>query len=184
MKRIIAIAAALLLAVMMLTAAGCSADMGGYKLDTPSFTGEDIALVCEDLTVRPGDPVAALLEKLGSEYELTEVTNEGSGEDEEAAGSVDKMFDYGTVFIMTTDGSEAGEDCVRSIEAYTAGWETTRGITVGSKMSDVKAAYGETEIDDGGTLTYYADPENAMSDQLYFTFNDDTVVCIGFIAAQ
>ena len=180
-KRMFAIIVTALLAVAMVLS-GCAAPSGGSK--SGEFAAQDIALTVAGVTVRPNDTVDSLLVALGTGYEYSEAiscTYAMNGVD--GADGMDKTFDYGDACIITYP-LKPGQDYINSIETYSAQWKTTKGITIGSTLADITAAYGSGYVDNGGIVTYYIDPADSTSAQLYFVMSGDTVECIGFVAGK
>ena len=82
-----------------------------------------------------------------------------------AFGDLDKTYTYGGYDINTY--SLNGNDYVAAVIFSDDTQKTAEGISIGSSMEDVKAAYGEAELD--GTALVYK--KGAMKIQFFFTDN-------------
>ena len=183
MKKRMMLMLAMLSVFSLIIFAGCTpAGSGGSSMG--SFSAGDIALTVFNTTVRPNDTVDTLLVTLGDGYEYSEAiscTYAANGVD--GKEGMDKTFAYADACIVTYP-LKAGGDYVNSIEVYDIGWQTPKGIAVGSTLQDITAAYGSDYVDDGGMIIYYADKNNNTSAQLYFVMEGDVVSIMGFVAGK
>ncbi|MBE6765357.1 MAG: hypothetical protein E7546_05705 [Ruminococcaceae bacterium] len=167
--------------VITICLAGCTSTPA-VSDDTPaaSFEKSDIALTYDGVTVRPSDNVQTLLDKLGDDYECSEMTSCNYGEN-----GMDKGFTYfgGDVVISTVPLDRNG-DYINGIDVYADGWSTAASVGIGDSRDDIISAYGQPDSEEGGFMIYYVDPSDAASMSLYFTVENDTVTSIGFSAGH
>lgn len=177
-------AAMLLTLVMLLSVAACGGKEKGKA--TEGFSSASLVIVYDGKTYGVNEKVDAIRKNLGEptdtvaqqschysengdEYWLYYYFGEGSFDP-----SGESLTD---VLSIHTVPLKAGEDTVCDIECHTARAATDRGLTVGSTMEEVFAAYGDGCVDEGdGFYTYYDGEALPTTPRLMFRFTDDGTV--------
>ena len=137
---------AFILSLLVMTVA-CNGDTAATD-----FSEADIALVISGKTFAINDPVEAILETLGEDFEYSEMV---SG----TYDGFDKLYDYGTITVATVPPE--GKDLIAAV--YVLGGDqatTSKGIKIGSTLDEVEAAYGKGYTLDDDMLSYWAGPKN------------------------
>lgn len=86
-------------------------------------------------------------------------------------------------FILYTYPEDDGQEHL--MEAYAAAnVKTARGVTIGSSLKDVEAAYGSNYTRAGSVVTFEIpnDNEQMVPAGIYFELEDDIVTAIGIVA--
>jgi len=167
---------ALVFILILLTACGeKSGDKDGTDDASKAITEKDLVFTIGDKEFLLNSDVTPLLEALGQDFVLSEAPSclyEGN----------DKTFEYGGIAIYTYPLN--GKDLIDEIMLTDKQYKTSRGISVGSTMEELTAAYGEDYIEDGNMITYRLNPDDMKSPCLYFIINDGTVESISYYSAS
>ncbi len=148
---------------VLLAASGCSA-----AAEEGAFAQEDLLLTVEGNVFRCGDPIEAVTDALGSDYEYAEGRSC-------AYDGLDKTYAYPTVEFYTNPLAQG--DMLTEIYTEDSAVTTSKGIGVGASRDEVIAAYGQPDEDDGYTLTYRVS-EGAGEPALCFDLEGETVSAI------
>lgn len=141
------------------------------------FTEEDLTIVIGGTAFSLNADVSGLLAVLGEDYDFFEAPScvyEGT----------DKSYDYAGISIYTYPVDNL--DLIDEIVLLDAGYETPKGIKVGSSLEDIIAAYGNGYQDDGDIITYSLDPDpaNLKSPRLYFILDEGQITSISYYSAS
>lgn len=140
--------------------------------DEPMLLESDLVFKLDGNEFPLYSDAAKLREQLSGEYEMSEAVScmfEG----------MDRTFDHGDIIITTVPDGDL--DLMDEIYILDGDYTTTKGIGIGSKLQDVKAAYGDKFIDDGFVITYpLGELDDMYCPRLYFVYVDDTVVEFSF----
>lgn len=162
------------------TAAPAALESSDKPAVIPAFVQDDAVLLYGELSVRPGDNAAPILDLLGTDYTYSEsVSCSCSMNGIDGKDGMDKFFDYDDVSI-TTSPLLPGNDYITSVEVWGGSqWSTSRGIGIGSTLDEVLAAYGTDYLCDSSMYIYYANNADHTSTQLYFIIEDGIVSILG-----
>lgn len=167
-----------LITALILTLASCSAPAAKPADSVPAepgFDETDLVFTLDGVKYPLCSDVEPLLEALDDDYEM------------EAAESCvyvgeDKVFAYSDIVIYTNPID--GKDAFFLIEITGGGYQTSKGIKVGSTLDEVKAAYGDGgfQKDDMYIYSLSGDKEELKSRRLMFELDDNgNVTIISFI---
>ncbi len=150
----------LLLLVLCLTGCSGSSNSGETNNNNSTQDNAKCSYVINNTTVIPGKDFAPMLESLGEPVSFTEAAScyyDG----------MDKVYTYEGFEIKTypVGDKDYVQDICMSSDAYATG----EGITVGSTLEDVVAAYGEDYELIGKMYKYYFTEDTYM---YYFIMND------------
>lgn len=151
---------ALLLSLLLLALAGC----GGTA--APGFSEADLVLAVSGQEYRCRDDIRTVIARLGEGYQYAE------GKSCNYDG-LDKTYTYPAATFYTNPLPEG--DMLSEIYSESGEAATSKGITIGSKKSDVTAAYGQPTGEDDFLLLYRA-AENGPA--LCFELENDAVIAI------
>lgn len=169
-------ALALVFILILLTACGeKSGDKDGTGDAPIGINEKDLVFAISDKEFLLNSDVEPLLEVLGQDFMLSEAPSclyEGN----------DKTFEYEGIAIYTYPMD--GKDLIDEIMLTDKQYKTNRGISVGSTMEELTAAYGEDYIEEGNMITYRLNPDDMKSPCLYFIINDGTVESISYYSAS
>ncbi len=143
--------------------------------DNDGINKQDLTFIHSGKSFLLDSDVLPLLESIGSDYEYLQAPScvyEGN----------DKSFLYDDFEIYTYPLN--GKDLIDEIIVLTPHYETNRGIKVGSSIDDVKKAYGNDYIDQGGLITFSQNPKDPTSPVIYFYFENDMVASIHYYSAS
>ena len=119
------------------------------------------------VSIVPGEDFSDAYETLGEPVNYTEAAScyyDG----------MDKVFTYDGYEVRTYPDGE--KDLVQDLCLSSDKYSTDKGITVGSSLADVTAAYGEDYSLNGKMYRYYVDDARYM----YFFMMDDAVKYFGY----
>lgn len=137
--------------------------------DIPSpKSGSQLVFVYRDCPLPMNAEFAPLLDFIGepdSYFEAASCAFDG----------LDKTYTYGEIELITYPDEDV--DYISSIRLLSDGAATPEGITIGSSLEDVVAAYGEDYTDFGGQYTY-EDGDTRLS----LLFQDDVVISVEYVA--
>ncbi len=142
------------------------------------FTEDDLVFSYNGESFKLDSDASALISALGDDYNYKEAASC-------AYVGMDKSFSYNGIDIYTypLDDIDKIDEIYISSDAYS----TNKGITVGSTLDDIKAAYGENYTDLGGGMLVIAPegtPEDTSSPCLYFIMDGETVIEFSFYSAS
>jgi hypothetical protein len=146
-------------------------------VDMGTFTKEDLVYKYQGESYPLQSDAAPLLEALGPDYVETKAPSC-------AFIGEDKIFEYETIIIYTCPLD--GIDMIDEIDVYQTDYMTSKGISIGDSLEDVKAAYGEGGFLEGSSYVYVLSGkiEELESPKLYFDLTDDNVTGIVYYAAS
>lgn len=180
MKKILCVLTVFILVFLCACSAGEPASAGDAAVTT-DITDADIALAYEGNQYAINDKAAALITALGDNYEFDQ-------SDSCAYEGFDKYYVYtlenGEVILFTIPLLN-GEDTICQIETSSPSFATTKGITIGSTLNDVIAAYGDNFVEDSSNYYFFAG-EQSFTDtpHIYFTIENDAVTYMSIYSAK
>jgi len=124
-----------------------------------SFSGSDLAFIISGKTVKLDQNISIIKDLLGAPKEYDEVESC-------AYTGLDKFYVYKEIEVSTLpiDG-----DLICAIDALKNTVKTEKGVTIGSPLRQIEAAYGKDYTLENGVLIYWAGPKgNPKTPQLYF----------------
>lgn len=161
----------ILVLLLVVTLAACGARSGMTEEDLIFHTGGgDFALDSD---------ASKLVQALGDDYTYSEAVSC-------AYIGMDKVFSYDGIDVFTypLDGIDRIDEIYITSDAYM----TTKGITVGSTLSDIQKAYGKdaADTDGDGLLVLTTEGPSVDTDKpcLYFVMDKDTVLEFSFYSAS
>ena len=163
MKRIVGI---VLFCALLLCGCGSSSSENETTSQTPN-NADVFSYTINGVEIIPGEDFAAALDKLGEPLDYNEAAScyfEG----------MDKQFYYEGFEIKTYPVGD--KDYVQDICVSANTYSTPEGITVGSSLDEVVAAYGEDYSKTGKMYNYYATEDKYM----YFFVTNDGVKYFGY----
>lgn len=183
MKRILRLALAVSMAVSLTACGGKAetsepselpeappaAEPSEKAVPTPE-SGSRLVFVYRDCPLPMNAEFAPLLDFIGepdSYFEAASCAFDG----------LDKTYTYGDVEIITYPDEDV--DHISSIRLLNSGVSTPEGITIGSSVEEVEAAYGEDYTDFGGQYTY-EDGDTLLS----LLFEDGAVIAVEYTAVN
>lgn len=164
MKRIITL---MLILVMALSFAACGSDGGKAPAEEASYNSK-YTFVYNDTALPMNAEFAPIHETLGEESKYFEAASC-------AFEGLDKTYTYDGIEIVTYPVEEV--DYISSVRILDNSVSTPEGITIGSTMDEVKAAYGEDYEDVVGQWNY-TDGDAELS----IIFNGEKVLSISYYA--
>ena len=100
----------------------------------------------------------------------------------------DKTYHYSFGEIFTFPSASAGVNIIDEIYIMGSGCTLKGGVDIGSTRAEVEAAYGKAYYEDGADMIVYNVENDASKNEvlpkLYFVFENDVTVGIGFCANQ
>jgi hypothetical protein len=132
-----------------------------------SFSSADLAFIIKDKTVKLDQNISVVKDLLGAPKDYEEVESC-------AYSGLDKFYIFDGVEVRTLpiDG-----DSICAIDVLKNSVKTAKGITVGSALSQIEAAYGKDYTLENGVLIYWAGPKgNPKTPQLYFMLDKNNAV--------
>ncbi len=155
--------------VVMLSACGAKAGM----------SEDDLIFHVGDSAFALDSDASKLVEALGENYTYSEAVSC-------AYVGMDKVFSYDGIDIFTYPLDDI--DRIDEIYITSDAYQTAKGITVGSTLSEIQAAYGKdaADVDGDGLLVLTLDGPSIDTDQpcLYFVMDGDTVLEFSFYSAS
>ena len=142
------------------------------------FSEEDLIFSYNGDAFKLDSDASLLINALGEDYTYSEAVSC-------AYVGMDKRFSYDGIDIYTypLDDIDKIDEIYITSDQYT----TNKGITIGSTLDEIKAAYGENYTDLGGGMLVIAPegmPEDTSSPCLYFIMDGETVVEFSFYSAS
>lgn len=140
-----------------------------------SIDNKDLVFVYSGTSFLLDSDVAQLIETLGGDYEYIEAPScvyEGN----------DKTFVYEDFEIYTYPLD--GKDLIDEIIILSSEYETSRGISVGDTVDELKKAYGDKYTDQGGLITYHKNQADKKSPVIYFYTQNGVIVSIHYYSAS
>lgn len=146
-----------------------------------SFSASDLDVVINGQTI-----------KLASDEATLSVLGEPDSVDEAPSclfkEGYDKTYHYAFGDVFTFPSASAGVNIIDEIYVMGSGCTLKGGIDIGSTRAEAEAAYGTAYYEDGADMIVYNienDPsKNEVLPKLYFVFENDVIVGIGFCANQ
>ncbi len=128
----------------------------------------DLVLKINNLNVYVDDDVKPIVESLGNNYEFEEAISC-------AYKGMDKSFSYDGIMISTIPIDN--KDIICEIYVTNDKYETSRGIKVGLKKSDIEKTYGNDYTFEDSILTYWInDKGDPKSPKLYFALDENNII--------
>lgn len=128
----------------------------------------DLVLKINDLNVHVDDDVKPVITSLGDDYKFDEANSC-------AYIGMDKSFSYDGIIISTLPIDST--DVICEVYITSDKYETSRGIKIGHKKSDIEEIYGKNYTLEDGILTYWIGEENnPKSPKLYFALDDENMI--------
>lgn len=115
------------------------------KSEATNPTKEGFAFAYNGVTVPMNVEASPIVEKLGDPMEYFEAASC-------AFQGLDKIFYYSGFEISTYPND--GVDYISAVDIVDDSVSTPEGITIGSSLADIKAAYGENYTEESGLYTY------------------------------
>lgn len=174
MKKYFAILLITAMAVMMVACGKDKNKDNASKNETDAPIVEnrgDCSFTIDGNKIVPGEDFASVKDALGEPVEYYEGAScyyDG----------MDKVFTYDGFEISTYP--QGDKDIILSVQMSTDKYSTDKGITVGSTLDAVKAAYGDDFKTVGNNYKYYFDDKKNM----YFMILNDAVKFFGFAIEQ
>ena len=178
MKRsMIILLAAILVLTMAFALTGCGSDSSTTDKETPAateaqqtgagFTEADTTFTYNGVSVALDSSLDEAIAALGEAKDVkSELSCHGEGED--------KTYTYDGFIVKSYP--KDGVDCVLEVLITEAGIPTSKGIQVGSSLSDVNAAYGE----DFNTIAKFHVYGTGSAKTLRFAIENDVVTQIDY----
>ena len=155
--------------VVMLSACGAKAGL----------TEDDLIFQTNGGTFALNSDASKLVAALGEDYTFSEAVSC-------AYEGMDKRYIYDGIMVFTypLDNIDRIDEIYISSDAYS----TSKGITVGSTLSDIQKAYGEDamDVDGDGLLVLTTEGPSVDTDKpcLYFVMDGETVLEFSFYSAS
>ncbi len=148
-----------------------------FEVPTGAFNERDMIFVYNGIPYPISSDSALLLEALGEQYE--EMASPSC-----AFVGEDKKFIYDNITVYTYPDGE--KDLINEIYFYGGNYTTSRGISLGNSLEQVKSVYGEGGFEQGNNYIYVVSGsiEDTMSPKLYFELTDGIVSGISFFGAN
>lgn len=143
-----------------------------------SFSERDLDAVILGHTIRVGENESAL-DVLGPPEYVEQA-------DSCLFDGYDKTYHYSFGDIFTFPSKDAGGNVIDEIYITGEGCTLKGGVAIGSTRADVEAAFGRAYYTDGDSMIVYNtendSSKNEVLPKLYFVFEQDVTVGIGFCA--
>lgn len=166
MKWIRKAAALLAAALILFPALGCGSGEKIIGGDINNAGDDGYSLIYNNVEIKPGGKMAPVISALGDPTNYFEAASC-------AFAGLDKTYIYGSVQVNTyPDGKN---DRILSVVLLDDACITPEGVTVGSEVSEVIAAYGENYTESGTAMIY-----NRGGTQLKFLVRDGCVTSVQY----
>jgi len=163
---------AFLLICLIIALSACGGDA---KQTSGSFGENDLQFEVNSKVFELNSDVKSILAALGDGYTFSEAPSC-------VYDGTDKTYEYPGISIYTFPQDQ--KDCIDEIVLTGNTYKTGKGVTVGSTLEDLVAAYGSDYRDEDGVITYRLKPDDLKSPCLYFVMDEGRVSSVSYYSAS
>ena len=149
--------------------------LGACGNNQKTLTASDLSMTVNGKEITAQSNISDALSAFDGAYDTAEAVSC-------VYSGMERTYSSGDFILYTYPGEDGQEHLMEAYAAANA--KTSRGVTIGSSLKDVEAAYGSNYTRAGSMVTFElpAKSEQMVPAGIYFELEDDIVTAIGIVA--